>query len=169
MSSIAMSSGAAVTGSVVIIALTGRHVSSPAASTRVRRSRSVTMPTRRSLSTTSSEETCCRAISSRCLADRRVAGRRDRLAPEEVTEPRLEHGVPPVVVRQRLQRVTEAGLALLGEEVPNRRMPVRQRLEDVGRHDEQQAVLDGHHVEAGRPAAQSGRAETGALAAACHE
>ena len=67
----ARASTAPVTGSAVITSVTTTPGSTPAASTRVRRSRSVTMPASRSASMTSSDDTRCSDIT--CAASRTVA------------------------------------------------------------------------------------------------
>ncbi len=81
----ASASGPMVVGSAVITVDTGSAGSAPAASTRVRRSRSVMMPTRRSPSVTSTEEMCSadisRAASTTASSARTVTGARRTRSP----------------------------------------------------------------------------------------
>ena len=152
----ARASTAPVTGSEVITSVTTTPGSTPAASTRVRRSRSVTMPASRSPSMTSRDDTRCSDMTLRGLAHRGGGGHRHRLAADEVADPGLEDGAARRRQLQRGDRPAHPAGPLGVEEGVDLGVVGAQPVEVLGGQEQGQAVLDGGDVAGSRGCPGSG-------------
>ena len=162
----ASASTAPVTGSAVITSVTATPGSTSAASTRVRRSRSVTMPASRSPSMTSSDDTRCsditRAASRTVAVVATATGSRPTRSRTRVfrialpVELSCSDATAPLI---RLARCASKKASTSG-------WSAHSRAEVVRGQQQRQAVLDGRDVEGRRVAlGEADRAEAGPLAA----